>query len=100
MLIKNPWIMHYILCHNNPINAMNPRTQARKRLISYFKTNGTLNKHVDANHGLVVKVFEEKVKNLLREKRKGIHKKISQFFFFKSYLQIFCLKDPFKKDDV
>ncbi len=38
--LKNPWIMHYILCHNNPINAMNPRTQARRRLISYFKTNG------------------------------------------------------------
>jgi hypothetical protein len=39
--LKSPWIMCYTFYHNNPINAMNPRTQARRRLISYFKTNGT-----------------------------------------------------------
>jgi hypothetical protein len=47
---------------------MNLKTQARKGLISYFKTNGTLNIHVHVNHSLVAKIFEEKINNLLREK--------------------------------
>lgn len=66
--LENPWIMRYILCHNNPINAMNLKTQAKRGLISCFKTNGTLNKHADADHGLVAKIFEEKVNNFLRGK--------------------------------
>lgn len=52
--------MHYILCHNNPINAMNPRTQARRKLILYFKRNGTLNKHVDAIMVQLSKYFKKK----------------------------------------
>jgi hypothetical protein len=36
-------------------------TRLRKGLIFYFKCNGiiVLKKHVDANHGLIVKTFEE-----------------------------------------
>jgi hypothetical protein len=38
--LENPQIIHYILCFNNLVNATNPRTQSRKGLISYYKTNG------------------------------------------------------------
>jgi hypothetical protein len=40
----------------------------RKRLISYYKTNGItfLRKHVDANHSLIAQRFEEKVNNKLK----------------------------------
>jgi hypothetical protein len=62
--------MHCIFCHNNPINATNPRTQLRRRLILYFKTNGmtSLKEHVDVAHGLVAKAFENQVNNLLKGK--------------------------------
>jgi hypothetical protein len=39
---KNAQIMCCILCHKNAIIATNPRTQARKGLISYYKTNGII----------------------------------------------------------
>jgi capsule polysaccharide export protein KpsE/RkpR len=50
--------MHCILCHNNQVNATNPRTQERRRLILYSKTNGmtSLKEHADVDHGLVAKV--------------------------------------------
>jgi hypothetical protein len=35
-----PQTMCCILCHNNPILNVNPKTQARKRLITYNTTNG------------------------------------------------------------
>jgi len=58
--LENPQIMHCILCHKNPVNATNLKTQVKCELISYFKTNGisSLKKHVNANHGLVAKMFE------------------------------------------
>ncbi len=44
-----------ILCHNNPIFNLNPKTQARKGLFIYNTTNGitTLRKHVNSNHSNV-----------------------------------------------
>jgi hypothetical protein len=55
-----------IFCHDNLVNATNLRTQSRKGLISYYKTNGItfLRKHVNANHGQIAKIFEEEVNNL------------------------------------
>jgi hypothetical protein len=46
--VEHAQIMHCILCYNGPINASNPRTQARKGLISYCKINEMkfLKKHV------------------------------------------------------
>jgi len=43
------------LCHNGLVNASNPRRQATKRLISYYKTYGvtSLRKHVDVNDVIV-----------------------------------------------
>jgi hypothetical protein len=39
--VEHAQIMHCIFCYNGPINASNPRTQARKGLISYCKINET-----------------------------------------------------------
>jgi hypothetical protein len=62
--------MCYILCHNNPVNEINPRTQLRRRLILYLKTNGMtfLKEHMDVDIGLVATVFEKQVNNLLKGK--------------------------------
>ncbi len=38
--LENTQIMHYILCYYEPIIGINSKTQARKGLISYYKTNG------------------------------------------------------------
>jgi len=37
----------------------------KKGFVSYFKRNGR-KKHVDVNHGLIVKKFEEEVNNSLK----------------------------------
>jgi hypothetical protein len=44
--------MHFIICYNNLILNLNPKTQARRRLIIYTTTNGitTLIKHVNLDH--------------------------------------------------
>ncbi len=38
--LVNTQTMRYILCYRNLIIGINPRTQVRKGLISYYKTNG------------------------------------------------------------
>jgi hypothetical protein len=55
------------LCYNGPINAPNSKTQAKKALISYFKTNEITNlqKYVDVNHAIVSKRFEEEMNKLM-----------------------------------
>ncbi len=53
--------MHCILCCNTPINASNPKTQARKILILDYKTNGIItifNKHVTTYHAIIAKPLE------------------------------------------
>jgi hypothetical protein len=54
------------------VNVINPRTQARKGLISYYKTNGitTIKKYVDVDHFFIYNFFEEEVNNLMKEKWK------------------------------
>jgi len=54
-------IMRCILCHNNPILNLNPKTQARKELFIYNTINRipTLRKHVNSNHS---NVFLKKLK--------------------------------------
>ncbi len=48
--LENTQIMRCILCYQEFVIGINSRTQARKGLISYYKTNGitSLLKHVDA----------------------------------------------------
>jgi hypothetical protein len=44
--------MWCILCHNDPILNVNPKTQARKGLVIYNSSNGivALRKHVNSDH--------------------------------------------------
>jgi len=51
-----------IFCHKNVVITTNPRTQARKGLISYYETNGTIfkKKHVDVDHMFIAKKFAKK----------------------------------------
>jgi ribosomal protein L16 Arg81 hydroxylase len=60
--LVNIKIMCCIFCYQNPVIRINPRTQVRKGLISYYKTNGitSLKKHVDANHFFIAQMFEKK----------------------------------------
>jgi len=59
--------MRCLLCYNALINVSNPKTNARKGLISYYKTNGitSFKKHVDVNYHLISKNFEE-VQNMMK----------------------------------
>jgi hypothetical protein len=63
--LVNPQIMCCILCYQNLVIGINPRTQARKGLISYHKTNGiiSLKKHVHVDHFFIAQMFEEKLKS-------------------------------------
>jgi hypothetical protein len=58
--LKQPQVMRCLLCYNAHVNVSNPRMQARKGLISYYKTNNitSLKKHVDANQYLIFKKIE------------------------------------------
>lgn len=60
----------YILCYQTLACGINLRTQARKELISYYKTYGitSFTKHVDINHMLITKEFNEEMNNLLKER--------------------------------
>jgi hypothetical protein len=51
--------MHFIFCYNNLIFNLNPKIQARRRLIIYNTTNGiiTLIKHVNLNHFNILNFF-------------------------------------------
>jgi hypothetical protein len=66
---ENAQIMQCIFCYKNPITTTNLRTQVKKRLIFYYKTNGitTLQKHVDVDHIVIAKRIEKEVNSLLKE---------------------------------
>jgi hypothetical protein len=65
--VEIPQIMHYMLCYEKLVSfaILKWRTRLRKGLVSYFKSNGiiVLKKHVDANHNLIARNFEEEVNN-------------------------------------
>jgi predicted alpha/beta-fold hydrolase len=56
------------VCYLNPIILANSITQMRKGIISYFKTNeiNNLKKHVDANHDMLAKKFDEEVNSYVK----------------------------------
>jgi len=53
--------MRYILCYQELVIKINSKTQARKGLIFYYKTNGITSqkKHVDVEHIVITKMFEK-----------------------------------------
>jgi hypothetical protein len=62
--------MKCITCYNSPSLFCNHKTQTRKGLILYNTTNiiTTLKKHVNANHSIIAKMFEEEVNSPLKGK--------------------------------
>jgi len=93
--------MHCILCHNNLILNINPKTQARKRLIIYNTTNNMipLRKHVNLDHSNISWKFEEEINYPLREDERQPSKKRTNVSS-NSISRFFAAKEPFKKDDV
>jgi len=62
-----PQVMHYILRYENPISPtiLGKKNKFKKRFISYFKNNGItiLKKHINGDHYLIARKFEEKINN-------------------------------------
>jgi hypothetical protein len=56
--IKMLQTMRCLFCYNNPILITNAKTQARRGLILYNTTNGTitLKKHVFTNHSSIAMI--------------------------------------------
>jgi hypothetical protein len=61
-------IMRCIVCHANFV-PFNQRTKEKRGTITYYKENGItiLKKHVDANHVMLAKIFEEEMNSPLRD---------------------------------
>ncbi len=80
--IEHTQIMCCILCHQGPFNVSNIITQFLK-INSYYKMNGitSLQNHVDANHAIVAKIFENEVNNSMQRKEKVINNKKTKCVF-------------------
>ncbi len=68
--VKCPQSMKCIICNNNLVLFFNFKTQAKKGLIIHNTTNGiiTLKNHVNADHSIIVKIFEEELNSPLKGK--------------------------------
>jgi hypothetical protein len=57
-----------MLCYKKLVGyaILEPRTKLRKPFVSYFKSNGiiTLKRHMDVDHGIIVKKIKEKMNNM------------------------------------
>jgi hypothetical protein len=75
-------VIRCILCYDNVINIPNPKIKERKGSIIYYKTYGitALKKHVDANHSIIVKKFEEEINNeIIGNVEKNLQRKGQMF---------------------
>ncbi len=94
-------VMRCHLCYKTHV-LYNPRKKLRKRLISYYKTNGipTLKKHVDVEHNLLAIFFNEEVNSLVRSQveKKLVKKKQNVSSYEIS--EILFAKLPYKQDEV
>jgi hypothetical protein len=101
--VKVPHVMCCILCYSRLVGhvILEQKKKLKKGLVSYFKSNGiiTLTNYVDANHGLIVKNFEEEMNNLKSPLERQLAKKrliinVSAISNFLGYI------DPYKKYNV
>jgi hypothetical protein len=92
-------VMRCILYYDNVVNIPYPRMKERKGLITYYKTYViliVLKKHVNPNHFIIAKRFEEKINNeiignverQLAKKRPNVPTSVISIFF--------VVKEPFK----
>jgi hypothetical protein len=96
-----PQTMWCILCHNNTILNVNPKTQARKGLIIYNSFNGivALRKQINSYHPNIFLNSKKKINCPLKEDERQPSKKRSNVSS-NSISLFFATKEPFKKDDV
>ncbi len=97
--LENTLIMRCIHCYQNLVTEINPKTQLRKGSISYYNTNGItfLKKHVDENHSLITRRFEEKMNNLWKVLRKDNHQRKEQIHLEGQFLKNVLSRIPSKK---
>ncbi len=95
---KVPQVMRcHLYCYKTVV-LYNLRTKLRKGLISYYKTIGisSLEKHVDAEHGLLAKKLDEEVNNAVRieVERQPTKKRlnVSSYEIFEFFLQNFFIR--------
>ncbi len=89
-------IMQCILCHNDSILNVNPKTKARKGLVIHNSSNGisTLKKHVNLDHPNIFLKFEKEINCPLREDEKQPFKKRPNVSSI-SISSFFVTKEPF-----
>ncbi len=63
MNLEQPQVLICLLCYNALINGSNPRTNARKVLVAYYKTNDilSLKKHFNVFGSFMSNFFSMKV---------------------------------------
>jgi len=88
-----PHAMHCMFYYSKLMGhtILEPKTKLRKGCISYFKNNGifALKKHVDANHGLIVKKIKEEMNNNLNSPLEKTTCKEKAYDEYKCNLQFF-----------
>ncbi len=86
--VKCPQTMRCIFCYSSPILFCNFKTQAKKHLISNGITS--LKKHVNVDHSIKAKMFEEEVNSPLRGEEDQFYLvvQLSNFCCQKSFLEI------------
>ncbi len=77
---RSPQVIRCILCYASLMNNFNLSTKNKIKYITYYKTHGIINlkKHVDIDHVIIEKTFEEEVNNV-------------KFFLMKNTNQRKCL---------
>ncbi len=92
--------MQCIIYYNSPILFCSLKVQAMKGLFLYNTTNGitTLKKHMNANHFIIAKLFEEVINSPLKGKmERQLAKKISNPSI-NVIVNFFVAKNHFQKD--
>ncbi len=94
-------VMKCILCYDNVVNILNPRIKERNGLIIYYKTYGitAFNKHVDADHSIIVKKLEEINNEIIGNVERQLAKKRPNVLT--SVICVaFVVKESLRKNDV
>jgi hypothetical protein len=100
--LENTQIIRCILSNQEPIIGINSRTQARKGLISYYKTNRitSLKKHVNVEHVVIAKMFEGDVNFFLKGKEERQPIKKIKLCLVGQFKKKILSKIPSSKEDV
>ncbi len=97
--ITSHQLMRSILCYHYVVNIPNPRTEERKGFKTYYKTYGitVLQKHVDVDHSIIAKKFEEEINNEIIGSVEKQHVKKRPNVPRSAIFGFFCYKRTFQK---